>query len=203
MNSPITFFKYCTRNVVLEKELEDIIRNCRKGKRGAQSALYKMLAPKMFAVCLRYSRDRGEAEDNLQDGFIKVFLKISDYSFKGSFEGWVRKIIVNVCIEKYRKKIIFQSVEDIGIFEDKWVEEEVVEKISEGELISIIQDLPPQYRLVFNLYVIEGLSHKEIAEKIGISEGTSKSNLARARMILKGKVETYIRKKEERTQFTA
>ncbi len=157
----------------------------------------------MFAVCLRYSRDRGEAEDNLQDGFIKVFLKISDYSFKGSFEGWVRKIIVNVCIEKYRKKIIFQSVEDIGIFEDKWVEEEVVEKISEGELISIIQDLPPQYRLVFNLYVIEGLSHKEIAEKIGISEGTSKSNLARARMILKGKVETYIRKKEERTQFTA
>lgn len=189
--------------MVLEKELEDIIQNCRKGKRSAQSALYKKLASKMFAVCLRYSRDRSEAEDNLQDGFIKVFLKISDYSFRGSFEGWVRKIMVNVCVEKYRGKVIFQSVEDICILEDKWVEEEVVEKISEEELISMIQKLPPQYRLVFNLYVIEGFSHKEIAEKIGINEGTSKSNLARARMILKGKVENYLREKESRTQFTA
>ncbi|MDP4186306.1 MAG: RNA polymerase sigma factor [Bacteroidota bacterium] len=185
------------------KELKEIIRDCQKGKRSAQTALYRMLAPKMFAVCLRYSKDKSEAEDNLQEGFIRVFSKINDFAFKGSFEGWVRKIMVNISLEKYRKQMILQPVEDVRILENKWVEDEAVEKISEDELIAIIQELPPRYRMVFNLYAIEGYSHKEVADELGINEGTSKSNLARARLILKEKIENYMRIREANNQFSA
>lgn len=150
--------------------------------------LYQHFAEKMYGVCLRYSKDAAEAEDNLQEGFVKVFTKIKQYNFNGSFEGWVRRIIVNTALEKYRKKNYLYPVEDISIFESFSWTDEVVDGISADDLINIIQELPPRYRMVFNLYAIEGYAHKEIAEIMDISEGTSKSNLSRARVILQQKV---------------
>lgn len=142
----------------------------------------------MYGICLRYSKDATEAEDNLQEGFVKVFTKIGQYSFNGSFEGWMRRVIVNTALEKYRKKNHLYPVEDITVYESVTWTDDVVEEISAKELMNVIQELPPRYRMVFNLYAIEGYSHKEIAEEMGISEGTSKSNLSRARAILQKRV---------------
>ncbi|MCL3778776.1 sigma-70 family RNA polymerase sigma factor [Prolixibacteraceae bacterium JC049] len=156
-----------------------------------------MFAPKMFGVCIRYSRDRAEAEDNLQDGFIQVFKKIDQFNFKGVFEGWLRRVIVNVCLAKYRGQLNLFPVEDIHAFEEEWVEEEEVERISEKQLLAVMEELPPRYKLVFNMYIVEGLSHREIAESLNISEGTSKSNLARAKGIVKDKLRKILSANEE------
>ncbi len=142
----------------------------------------------MFGVCLRYSKDVTEAEDNLQEGFIKVFTYLKNFRHEGSLEGWVRKIMVNVSLEKFRQKQVVHPVDDMRVFETRHQQEEIIEKISAGELIELIQSLPPRYRMVFNLYVMEGMNHKEIGEAMNITEGTSKSNLARARDILKLRV---------------
>lgn len=143
----------------------------------------------MFGVCLRYSKDRTEAEDNLQEGFIKVFTNLKNFRHEGSLEGWVRKIMVNVSLEKFRKQHVMYPVEDIGIYETQDCPNDIIEKITADELIEMIQELPPRYRMVFNLYVLEGMNHKEICKEMQISVGTSKSNLARGREILKKKVE--------------
>lgn len=150
--------------------------------------LYQCLAPKMFGVCLRYSKDQTEAEDNMQDGFLKVFEKIGTFRHEGSFEGWVRRIMVNVALGRYRKNYLMHPVEDVTVFDGPELDDHIISDISEKDLLKIIQELPPRYRMVFNLYVLDGLSHKEIADEMKISVGTSKSNLARARGILKGKV---------------
>lgn len=147
-----------------------------------------MLAPKMFGVCLRYSKDVTEAEDNLQEGFVKVFTYLKNFRHEGSLEGWVRKIMVNVSLEKFRKQQIMYPVDDMKAFEGRHFHEDIIEKISADELVALIRELPPRYRMVFNLYVMEGMNHKEIGEAMQITEGTSKSNLARAREILKQKV---------------
>lgn len=148
-----------------------------------------MFAPKMFGVCLRYSKDYTEAEDSLQEGFVKVFTHLKNFRHEGSLEGWIRRIMVNVSIEKFRKQQMLFTVEDMRVFEGQQQQQEgIIEKISAGELIELIQGLTPKYRMVFNLYVIEGMNHKEIAEAMNITEGTSKSNLARARDILKQRV---------------
>ena len=162
-----------------------------------------MLAPKMFGVCLRYSRDRTEAEDNLQEGFIRVFAYIKNFRHEGSLEGWVRKIMVNVSLEKFRKQNVMYPVEDIGLYDSRVDTNDVIEKLSADELLKLIQELPPRYRMVFNLYVIEGLNHKEIGKEMQISEGTSKSNLARARDILKKKVNELYGETGERNNYTA
>lgn len=154
----------------------------------AQEKLYGMFAPKMFGVCLRYSKDNTEAEDNLQEGFIKVFSNIKHFRHEGSFEGWMRRIMVNVSLEKFRKQNLMHPVDDVSIYESQQVSNNILDEISAQELLGIIQELPPRYRMVFNLYVFEGLNHKEISKEMKISEGTSKSNLARARDILKRKV---------------
>ncbi len=146
------------------------------------------MAPKMFGVCLRYSKDRTEAEDNLQEGFIKVFTYLKNFRHEGSLEGWVRRIMVNVSLEKFRKQHVMYPVEDIGIYETQGYTNDIIDKITADELIEMIQELPPRYRMVFNLFVLEGMNHKEICEVMQISEGTSKSNLARGREILKRKV---------------
>ncbi len=169
-------------------DLDDYIRKCIKGDQRAQTELYKRYASKMFGVCLRYSRDSSEAEDNLQEGFIRVFTKISQYGFKGSFEGWMRRIMVNTALEKFRKKNQLFPVEDMVIYEKISLTDDTISAISADDLLKMIQKLPPRYRMVFNLYVIEGYSHQEIADMMNISEGTSKSNLSRARIILQKRV---------------
>jgi RNA polymerase sigma-70 factor (ECF subfamily) len=142
----------------------------------------------MFGVCLRYAKDSTEAEDNLQEGFVKVFTHLKRFKHQGSFEGWIRRIMVNVSLEKYRKQHIMYPVEDVGVYEKHNYSDSILDKITAEELIELIQQLTPRYRMVFNLYVMEGLNHKEISEEMSISTGTSKSNLARAREILKAKV---------------
>lgn len=171
------------------EDLRKIIKECTSGNVRAQERLYRMLAPKMFGVCLRYAKDRTEAEDNLQEGFIKVFQNIDKFRHEGSLEGWVRRIMVNVSLEKFRKQHLMHPVEDVTIYEESQVADDILAKISAQELLEVVQELPPRYRMVFNLYVIEDMNHKEISEEMDISVGTSKSNLARARDILKKKVE--------------
>ena len=170
-------------------ELKDIINQCIKKDKTAQERLYNLLSSKLFAVCLKYSRNYEEAQDNLQDGFILLFNKLNQFQFKGSFEGWAKRIFINNILQKYRSPGILEIVtEDIPELEDVEIESE---NISMDFLLEIIQELPDRYRLVFNLYVIDDYSHKEIAEMLGINIGTSKSNLARARQILKDKIELH------------
>lgn len=167
--------------------LDQLIQDCQKNSIRAQEQLYKLLAPKMFAACLKYSRNRADAEDNLQDGFLLIFQKIGQFQFKGSFEGWAKRVMINNVLQKYRSEGIFELVsENIPDVADVEIESD---SISMDYLLSIIQELPDRYRMVFNLYIIDGYSHKEIAEMLNITDGTSKSNLARARMILKEKIE--------------
>lgn len=167
--------------------LDQLIQDCQKNSIRAQEQLYKLLAPKMFAACLKYSRNRADAEDNLQDGFLLIFQKIGQFQFKGSFEGWAKRVMINNVLQKYRSEGIFELVsENMPDVADVEIESD---SISMDYLIGIIQELPDRYRMVFNLYVIDGYSHKEIAEMLSITDGTSKSNLARARMILKEKIE--------------
>jgi RNA polymerase sigma-70 factor (ECF subfamily) len=145
----------------------------------------------MYGVCLRYARDSAEAEDIMQEGFVRVFNKIGQFEFKGSFEGWMRRIMVNTALEKFRKQERLYPVEEMKIFEaTEWVEE-TISSITAEDLLRIIQQLPPRYRMVFNLFAIEGYSHVEIGEMMNISEGTSKSNLSRARVILQKSVTDY------------
>ena len=169
--------------------LDQLIQDCQKNSIRAQEQLYKLLAPKLFAACLKYSRNRADAEDNLQDGFLLIFQKIGQFQFKGSFEGWAKRVMINNVLQRYRTEGIFELVtENLPDVADVEIE---TESISMDYLVGIIQELPDRYRMVFNLYVIDGYSHKEIAEMLSISDGTSKSNLARARIILKEKIETH------------
>lgn len=170
------------------KDLRQLINDCADGNTKAMGQLYQQFAPKMFGVCLRYSKDQTEAEDNLQEGFLKVFEKIGTFRHEGSFEGWVRRIMVNVALEKYRKYHLLHPVEDMGIYDGPELRDNIISEISANDLMKLVQELPPRYRMVFNLYVLEGMNHKEIADEMNITVGTSKSNLARARMILKEKV---------------
>ncbi len=178
------------------EELSQLIIDCAAGKSMAQGRLYQLFAPKMYGVCLRYSRDATEAEDNLQDGFIKVFEKIDTFRHEGSFEGWIRRIMVNVSLEKYRKHNLLQTVDDISSYELPDLKDEIISEISANDLMKLIRELPPRYRMVFNLYVFEGMNHREIAEEMRISEGTSKSNLARARIILKKQILRHFQQTE-------
>jgi RNA polymerase sigma-70 factor (ECF subfamily) len=166
---------------------QKLIEDCRKNKPKAQAMVYELYANKLFAVSYKYSRNRQEAEDNLHDGFMTIFNKIDQFKGTGSFEGWMKRIIINTALLTYRKDKVFHLIND-EIPEEVSIEIEE-ENISVDDLLTLIQELPNRYRLVFNLYVLDGYSHKEIAEMLAISEGTSKSNLSRARQILKQKLE--------------
>lgn len=170
------------------EDFKPIISDCIDGSRKAQAMLYHQFAPKMFGVCLRYAKDATEAEDNMQEGFIKVFTNLKNFRHDGSLEGWIRRIMINVSLEKIRKQHLLYPVEDVAIYDSVNFSDDVIAKIAADDLMKLIQQLPPRYRLVFNLYVIEGMSHQEIAKEMSITQGTSKSNLARAREILKKKV---------------
>ena len=175
--------------------LEELIKKCKESDIKAQSQVYQLFAGKLFALCLKYSKNYQEAQDNLQDGFITIFKKINQYQSKGSFEGWLKRIIINTALQKYREKNVLNLVTE-EIPEDVTVDLED-ENVSLDFLLDLIQQLPNRYRLVFNLYVLDGYSHKEVAEILKISEGTSKSNLSRARMILKNKLEENKLKKNK------
>lgn len=185
------------------EDLKNIIEGCVSGNVRAQETLYHMLAPKMFGVCLRYSKDRTEAEDNLQEGFIKVFTYLKNFRHDGSLEGWVRKIMVNVSLEKFRKQNVLYPVEDIQVYESKHFSNDIIERITAAELVELIQELPPRYRMVFNLFVMEGMNHKEISDIMDITEGTSKSNLARGKDILKRRVNELYGETETSKNYTA
>ena len=168
--------------------LEQLIHECTKNNTKAQEQLYHLLAPKLFAVCLKYSRSYEEAQDNLQESILLIFEKISQYKNSGSFEGWAKRVVINYVLQQYRNQKVFEIVsEKIPDTDEVEIEDE---NVSLEFLTKIIQELPDRYRLVFNLYVMDGYSHKEIAEMLGINIGTSKSNLARAKAILKDKIES-------------
>jgi RNA polymerase sigma factor (sigma-70 family) len=169
--------------------LDQLIRRCKQNDIQAQSQLYKLYANKLFSVCLKYSRNYMEAEDNLQDAFLTIFKKIVQFKSKGSLEGWMKRITINTALQRYRSVGVFNIVNEDQI-EDVTVEIDD-DGVSIDYLLSIIQELPDRYRLVFNLYALDDYSHKEIAAMLTISIGTSKSNLARGRMILKDKIKHY------------
>tara|TARA_B100001146_G_scaffold209829_1_gene207150 strand:- start:1028 stop:1573 length:546 start_codon:yes stop_codon:yes gene_type:complete len=169
--------------------IEQLIQKCKKQDLKSQEQLYKLYANKLFAVSLKYSRNYEEAEDNLQDAFLTILKKIAQYKNKGSFEGWMKRIVINTALQRYRKQDVFQIIDEESIKEPEVEVNE--EELSLPFLLQIIQELPDRYRMVFNLYALDGFSHKEIAEMMNISTGTSKSNLARARKILKSKVEEH------------
>lgn len=167
--------------------IEQLINDCKKNDIKAQEQLYRQYAPKLFSVCLKYSSNYTEAQDNLQDGFLLIFEKIHQFSFKGSFDGWLKRLVINNILQKYRTETLLSLV-------DEEIKDEVEievddDNVSMEYLMKIIQELPERYRLVFNLYAIDGYSHQEIAEQLNINIGTSKSNLSRARLILKEKIE--------------
>lgn len=170
--------------------LDQLINACKENDAKAQEQIYKLFAPKFFGVCLKYSTNYAEAEDNLQDGFIIIFKKIDQFQFKGSFEGWAKRIMINNALQKYRTQVRFLEVVNDNVAEDE-IPELDDEDVSLDYLMQIIQELPDRYRMVFNLYVLDGYSHKEIAEMLEITTGTTKSNLARARMILKEKIDVH------------
>lgn len=169
--------------------LDQLINDCKRSDTKAQEQLYRLFSAKLFAVCLKYSRNYAEAEDNLQDGFLIIFEKIHQFTFKGSFEGWIKRIMVNNVLQQYRNVSFLELVND-NVIDDAEIDLDD-EDISIEYLMKIIQELPDRYRLAFNLYAIDGYSHKEISEMLEITVGTSKSNLSRARMILKEKIEQY------------
>ena len=172
-----------------ETSEQKLIRLCRKGDRSAQKALYDRLAPKMFPVCIRYVGDRDAAEDLLQDGFVTLFSRLDSYKGDGSFEGWARKVFVNTALMYLRKKDALKMSEELDSARNMAsVYSTQVQDIGYKELMKLISSLPTGFRTVFNLYVLEGYSHKEIAEMLDITEVTSRTQLSRARIWLQNKI---------------
>lgn len=162
-----------------------LIQGCIDGDRYSQSQLYELFAPQMFVICLRYSMNRQEAEEILQEGFLKVYKHIHQFRFAGSFTGWIKRIMVNCALQRYRINQRIPVIINIDAANlDHLCNENIISQLNTKELLRTIQLLPPAYRMVFNLYVFEGMKHREIAQQLGISEGTSKSNLFEARLIL-------------------
>jgi RNA polymerase sigma-70 factor (ECF subfamily) len=170
----------------------DLIVGCLAGNRRMQEELYSRFSPRMYAVCLRYAGNAEEAEDILQEGFIKVFKKLDSFRSEGSFEGWVRRIFVNTAIEHFRRKRYLMPVteKEENTIEGKYLS--VLDNLAARDIMALVQELSPGYRTVFNMYVVEGYTHKEIAGMLGISEGTSKSQLSRAKVILQDMVKQFI-----------
>ncbi|NOQ75721.1 MAG: sigma-70 family RNA polymerase sigma factor [Crocinitomix sp.] len=179
-----------------KEELKEIVDGCIRGKRKFQKKLFEKYYGKMMAICYRYAKDSDEAQDMVQNGFIKVFKKLDVYNFEGSLEGWIRRIMVNTAIDQIRKnkrnpflmedESRVQNVEEDVPFSTE--EDEFYSKLKAETAIKAISELSPAYKMVFNMYVIEGFTHKEIADYLGISEGTSKSNLAKAKQKLRAQL---------------
>lgn len=179
---------------------EQIISGCLQGKRKAFSRLFEMYSPVMMGICMRYCKNRIDAEDVMQDGFIKVFSQIHKFRREGSFEGWIKRIMINAAIDNYQSNLKFAFHEDIAensnsmkLADEDHTDEDLPDnlQIPHQKLMEMIQELPDGYRVVFNLFAIESYNHKEIAAMLGISENTSKTQLFKARRTLRKKIETY------------
>ena len=175
----------------------DLISGCMEGNRRMQEEMYRRFSPRMYAVCLRYAGNAEEAEDILQEGFIKIFKKLDSFRGEGSFEGWVRRIFVNTAIEHFRRKRYLQPVteKEENTIEGKSLS--ALDDLAEKDILALVRQLSPGYRTVFNMYVVEGYTHKEIGDMLGISEGTSKSQLSRAKVILQDMVRQFIDQQRE------
>ncbi|MEO9022659.1 MAG: RNA polymerase sigma factor [Ginsengibacter sp.] len=170
----------------------DLINGCIDGDRQMQTLLYQRFSSKMYGVCLRYAENQEDANDVLQEGFIKVYKNLHKFRSEGSFEGWVRRIFINTSIEHFRKRVKLYNVDEVheNTIEDTNLD--VMDSLAVKDILNIINQLPQGYKTVFNLHVVEGFAHKEIAKLLGITEGTSKSQLARAKGVLKKIIETKI-----------
>lgn len=167
-----------------------LANKCVEGDQLAQRKLFEKYAPKMMGVCLRYTKDAEQAEDVMQDGFVKVFTKLDKYSGEGSLEGWVRRIMVNTALDHIRRNTKFNanvSMDDVEYKVES--DSDALGSLMEEDLLKLIQEMPDGYRTVFNMFAIEGYSHKEIGEQLGVSENTSKSQYSRAKAYLRMKVE--------------
>ena len=168
---------------------KQLIEGCKCGKRLAQKELYETYSRKMMSVCLRYVNDRETARDILQEGFVKVFTNMDSFSGVGAFEGWMRKIFVNCALEYLRKTDVLREATDLDhSMELVHPDSSVISTLSAEELMRLIQELPAGFRTVFNLFAIEGYSHKEISEMLSITESTSRSQFTRAKQILQRKI---------------
>lgn len=167
-----------------------LVNECVKGNARAQRMLFDKFAGKMMTVCLRYAKNTDQAEDVLQDGFVKVFMKLSDFKKEGSLEGWIRRIMVNTALDQIRKEVKFKGdldIEDVGykLENNAFIEEEMMAE----DLMKLVRAMPDGYRIVFNMFAIEGYSHAEIASTLGVTENTSKSQYSRARAYLRERLE--------------
>ncbi|MBK0371218.1 RNA polymerase sigma factor [Flavobacterium agrisoli] len=174
----------------MNDNLNLLINKCLQNDRGAQLELYQLFAPMLYGICLKYMKNEDDAKDVFQEAFVIVFQKMHQYKFEGSFEGWLKRIFINKLIETLKKKQKDYFLLDIVDFEEKIQEEIPIEEpsIPQEKLLEYIRELPDQYRMVFNLYVFEKFKHREIAQMLDINEGTSKSNLNRAKSILQKKI---------------
>ncbi|HEX8549773.1 MAG TPA: RNA polymerase sigma factor [Cytophagaceae bacterium] len=169
-----------------------VIQKCIDGDRNAEEYLYRYYAPKMKSLCIRYARSGFEAEDIFQEAFIKVFRNLKHFSFQGSFDGWIRRIVVNTAIDHYNKNLDFNSHANFETVHESSIDfVEIADQLGVDELKEVINKLPDGYKLIFNLYAVDGYAHKEIADMLKISEGTSKSQLAKARKYIKNILVKY------------
>ena len=169
----------------------DLIKGCLDEDRRMQEELYRRFSPRMYALCLRYVGTHEDAEDVLQEGFIKVFKKLDSFRKEGSFEGWIRRVFVNTAIEHFRRKRYLQTISEKEEDIIGGTDISVLDKMAVKDVVALIKELAPGYRTIFNMYVIDGYTHKEISDILNISEGTSKSQLSRAKVILQSLVKKY------------
>ncbi len=188
---------------------EQIIRGCMDGKRKAYSELFKTYAPVMLGVCMRYCKNRIDAEDVMQDGFIKVFSQIHKFRHEGSFEGWIKRIMIHSAIDNYQsnmKRSFHEEASEMArttdLVENPGQDDDLPDEmnIPHHKLMEMIQELPDGYRMVFNLYAIENFNHKEIASLLGITENTSKTQLLKARKALRKKIEALLQHQTNRVK---
>jgi RNA polymerase sigma-70 factor (ECF subfamily) len=186
---------------IAQEDIQTLLAGCLQKNRESQNRLYNLFAPKMMSVCLRYCNNTEEAEDMLQEGFVKAFKHLAQYRNDGPFEGWLRRIMVNGCLRKYETLSKQKTVLGFEGLENTLITlPDAYNSMANKDLLALLHSLPPACRLVFNLYVFEGMKHREIATLLGISEGTSKSNLYDARSILKNRLENL---DAERTKKSA
>jgi len=174
-----------------EKDLQQLILACRKQDPASQQKIYRHFYNYGMTVCSRYAQNREEAKEILNDSFVKIFTKIDKYSAALSFKGWINKIFVNTAIDQYRKHRSKPQVVDLIHAQHVETAADAISQMSAKELLGLVQKLAPSYRMAFSLFVIEGYTHREIAAELGISEGTSKSNLAKARVKLKALMQSF------------
>jgi RNA polymerase sigma-70 factor (ECF subfamily) len=174
----------------LAEKLDILLKECKRGKSRSQEELYRRFASAMYGLCLQYASNEEDAQDIMQEGFIKVFAKLDQVKNPAALPGWIRRVMINTALEKYRSQVILQRVDEVREEHHEEAGNDALDRLSCDELVGLIQTLTPRYRVVFNLYAIEGFTHQEISEELGISIGTSKSNLSRARGVLQEKIKT-------------